>query len=340
MLTAISAIIVFSLLITVHEFGHFITAKKAGITVHEFSIGMGKAIWQKMKNGTVYSIRILPIGGFCKMEGEDGDSADDGAFCNKSAWKRFTVLFAGAFMNIVTGFVLFVILISLSSPIASTSVGEILPDYPFATAGIQVGDRIVRLEGENYSTNVNLYSDISFFKFRNGNDGANITFERDGERFTKYIEQKKDEKTGSFIYGFVPMAEEQGVISTIKNAFYQSVFTVKMVIESFVMLITGQVPMSDMAGPVGIVKEIGSAAKMGILNVINLAALLSINLGVANLLPIPALDGGRILILLIEKIRRKPLKAEHEGMIHFIGFALLMILMVFVTFSDITRLFK
>ena len=339
MLTLISAIIVFSLLITVHEFGHFITAKKSGITVHEFSIGMGKAVWQKQKNDTVYSIRILPIGGFCKMEGEDGDSTDDGAFCNKSAWKRFVVLFAGAFMNIVTGFVLFAILLSLSSPIASTKVGDILPDYPFETAGVEVGDRIVRIEGENYSTNVNIYSDISFFKFRNGDGGANIIFERDGERFTKYIVQKKDKDTGTLIYGFVPMAENLNVLSVIKNAFYQSVFTVKMVVESLVMLITGKVPVSDMAGPVGIVKEIGSAAKMGILNVLNLAALLSINLGVANLLPIPALDGGRILFLLIEIIRRKPLKAEHEGFIHFIGFALLMLLMVFVTFGDIMRIF-
>lgn len=339
MLTAICAIIIFSLLITVHEFGHFITAKKAGITVHEFSIGMGKAIWQKHKNGTVYSVRILPIGGFCKMEGEDGDSTDDGAFCNKSAWKRFIVLFAGAFMNIITGFILFTLLLSLSSPIASTRIGEVLPEYPFFEAGIQVGDRIVRLEGENYSTNVNIYADINFFKFRNGDGGVNITFERDGEKFTKYIAQKKDAETGAYIFGFVPMTETLGIFSIIKNAFYQSVFTVKMVVESFGMLITGRVPVSDMSGPVGIVKEIGSAAKTGILNVINLAALLSINLGVANLLPIPALDGGRILFLIVEKIRRKPLKPEHEGMIHFIGFALLMLLMVFVTFGDIMRIF-
>lgn len=339
MLTAIWAIIIFSLLITVHEFGHFITAKKTGITVHEFSIGMGKAIWQTQKNGTVYSLRILPIGGFVKMEGEEGDSDDEGAFCNKSAWKRFIVLFAGAFMNLVTGFVLFVILVSMSSPIASTRVGEVLPDYPFATAGIEVGDRIVKIEGENYSTKVNIYGDISFFKFRNGDGSANITFERSGEYFTRHIEQKKDAETGAYIFGFVPASESLGVWGTLKNAFYQSVFTVKMVVESFGMLITGQVPVSDMAGPVGIVKEIGSAAKTGILNVLNLAALLSINLGVANLLPIPALDGGRILFLLVEIIRRKPLKAEHEGMIHFIGFALLMMLMVFVTYSDIMRLF-
>ncbi len=339
MLTAIWAIIIFSLLITVHEFGHFITAKKAGVTVHEFSIGMGKAIWQTQKNGTVYSVRILPIGGFVKMEGEDGDSDDEGAFCNKSAFKRFIVLFAGAFMNLVTGFVLFVILITSGTGIASPTVGKLISGFPAEVAGLQVGDRIVRMEGDNYSSDINIYDDITFFQFRNGNTAVDVTFKRDGELLTRRLEYKKSDD-GKYLLGFEAGKEDKTFVNIIKNAFYQSVFTVKMVVESFGMLITGQVPVSDMAGPVGIVSEIGSAAKKGVLYVLNLAALLSINLGVANLLPIPALDGGRLLFLIVEIIRRKPLKAEHEGMIHFIGFALLMLLMLFVTFSDIMRLFN
>lgn len=339
MVTAIWAILIFCILIFVHEFGHFITAKMSGMTVHEFSIGMGPKIIAFGKRSTKYSLRLFPLGGFVRLEGEDGESVDPDAFCNKSALKRFIVLFAGAFMNVLLGFLVFVVIFASSSSVASNKIGTIVQDSAFESAGVEVGDTIVRMEGEKYSTSVHSFRDINLFLSLNGSAPAVITFIRNGAEYVKTITPKPVGEDNQVIFGMTPAPAQKSITSTIKLAFWECIFVIKSVFLSLWWLINGTIPPSSMSGPVAIVGEIGAAAKMGWQSVLNLAGFISVNLGVMNLLPIPALDGGRILFLIIEKIRGKKMNPEKEGMINFVFFSLLILLMVLVTFSDIKKIF-
>ena len=185
MATAIYSILIFCVLIFIYEFGHFIMAKISKMTVHEFAIGMGPKILGFKKGGTQYTLRILPIGGYVKLEGEDGDSDDPGAFCNKSAFRRFTVLVAGALMNIILGFLCFVIIFSTAEGFTSNKIDTIVGNSAFDKAGIRPGDEIIKMEGDKYSTRVRFYDDISFYIQINGNEKTEITFKRDGEKFTR-----------------------------------------------------------------------------------------------------------------------------------------------------------
>lgn len=346
MLTAVYTILVFCLIIAIHEFGHFITAKLTGMTVHEFSIGMGPKIWSHSSKNTDYSLRIFPIGGFVKLEGEDEQSDDVNAFCNKNPWQRLLVLFAGAFMNFVLGFTLFIILFSCSNGITTNVVGKVIEGSAFDRNAVLPGDRIIRMEGADYSTKVHDYNDINYFVSKNGNLEAEITFKRGEEILVKKIEPSVMEGYDRKMFGFQPLVEKPEFLSVITASVRQSLFVIKVVVSSFAELFTGKVSLSDMSGPVGIVREIGNAAEEGmaynllqsLLNVMSLAALISINLGVVNLLPLPALDGGRILFIIIELIRRKPVDKDKEGFFHFIGFALLIVLMIAITFFDIGKL--
>lgn len=339
MVTAIWTVVIFCVIIAIHEFGHFITAKLSGITVLEFSIGMGPKLFGFDKNGTKYSLRLLPIGGFCNMDGENGDSNNENAFCNKSAWKRFFVLVSGAAMNMLLGFLIFVFLFAISSPWSSNVIDEVLEGSAFEEVGILPGDKIIKMESDNFSSSIRTYNDISFFDYQNQGATTDVTIKRGGEKIVFTVTPRPVEEGGRALYGMRPGTFGKSVFDILYLAGCQSVFVVKIVLISFWQLITGTVPISAVAGPVGIVSEINSAAKMGFESVLNLAALISINLGVVNLFPLPALDGGRILFLIIEKIRRKPLPEDREGMIHFIGLALLMLFALIVTFSDITKLF-
>lgn len=338
MLTAVSAIIVFCVIIFIHELGHFLTAKLFGMTVNEFSVGMGPRIGGFKRGGTEYSLRVLPLGGYVRLEGEDGDSEDKNAFCNKSKIARLIVLAAGAFMNFVLGFLLFAIIMSNAASFATNKVGTVLEGSAFSDAQIQPGDEIISMHGKSYSSKVRTYNDITYFMYKNGNENAEIIFRRDGKEFGVNTAPKYSEENGRYLFGFTPMTEEKTFHGVVRYTWYQSLFVIKVVLLSFVDLIKGSVPASDISGPVGIVGEIGNAAKNGILSLINLAALISLNLGVVNLLPLPALDGGRILFVLIEIIRRKPVPAEKEAMVHALGFVLLIALMLVITFFDITKL--
>ncbi len=338
-MTFLWAAVVFCVIIFIHEFGHFITAKMCGITVHEFSIGMGPKLVGFTKNNTVYNIRLLPIGGFVQLEGENGESDDPNAFGNKSALKRFIVLASGAFMNFVLGFVFFVIIVANSAQLPTQIIDTFTDNSPFEKAGIMSGDKIVKMESENYSTNIICYDDISLFGGLSGYSPCKVTVERDGEKLKFDVTPEFNEKEGRYLYGFRVKTREKNFLTILGSSFEQSVFTVKTVFKSFGMLISGKLSANDVSGPVGIVSEIGKAAKSGVLYVLNLAGLISINLGVVNLFPIPALDGGRILFIIIEKIRKKRLTPEQEGIIHTVGFALLMFLMIAVTFFDVQKLF-
>lgn len=347
-LTIIAAVLVFGVLIAVHEAGHLMAAKAVGVTVHEFSIGMGPKLFSFGRGETLYSVRLLPIGGYCSMEGEDATSENPGALCNKSAGARLLVMVAGALMNLLLGFVLYLILCANSGDVVTTNiVAEVMPDSAAEEAGFLPGDEIVAVNGNR----VHIPLDLQFEMMKADYGEMEVTLKRNGEKLTKTLIPRLEEtemiddegntvKGQRYLFGYYMEQENNTVFTVLRHAFFRCFLTVKMVLYSFVSLFRGQVSLSDMSGPVGIVNEIGKSAQAGILSLLSLSALIAVNLGVFNLLPFPALDGGRVFFLLIELIRRKPIPPEKEGMVHAIGMGLLLLLMVFVTYQDILKLFS
>lgn len=339
--TIIAAVLIFALMIFVHEFGHFIVAKAVGIRVLEFAIGMGPKLFSKQKGETLYSVRAVPIGGFCAMEGEDENSQDPKAINNKPAWQRLLVLAAGAFMNILLGFVLLTVMMSQGEAVATNKVAQVIEGTAAYDAGLMPGDVIIKVAGSR----TNIAAEVTWATSRRGNAETEFVIKRDGEKKTISIQPR--ETDGKYTYGFVLLSEENSFGNSIKTAYHGTFFYSKLIVGSVVDLFRGDVKVTQLSGPIGIVSEIGSAVEEtaqtglpGLLNLINLAVLLTINLGIFNLLPLPALDGGRILFVLIEMIRRKPIPPEKEGMVHFVGFALLIMLSIFVACMDIMKFWK
>lgn len=330
-MTIIYAIIIFCLLIFVHELGHFIVAKACGVKVNEFAIGMGPAIFKKQKGETLYAVRLFPIGGFCAMEGEDEDSEDDRAFNNKPAWQRVLVLTAGSFMNLLTAVVLMIVIAFVVGQ-ATTTVNEVLDDSPAYRAGMMSGDRIVEVDG----TAVDEWNDVITYIGESSRDTADIVVERDGAQQTLTAALEYNKESGRNKIGITPEMKHSvagSVGSGMKNTWNMTVMMYKVIKQLF----TGDVSVSELSGPVGIVYAVNQSAKAGVIYVVYLASLLSLNLAIMNMLPFPALDGGRLLFLLIRKITGKRITDAIEGKIHFIGIILLMVLMVYVTWNDIVK---
>lgn len=330
-MTVIYAIIIFCVLIFVHEFGHFAAAKACGVKVNEFSIGMGPAFFKRQRGETVYSLRIFPIGGFCAMEGEDEDSDDERAFNKQPAWQRAIVLAAGALMNLLTAVVLMII-IAFWSGQATTVIDQVLDDSPAYEAGIQTGDRIVDINGSG----IDDWNDILAIIGESKQDTAEITVLRDGREVSLTSEMEYDEEAGRYKIGITPQIEHNA-ISAVGSGLKNTKDMTVMMYDIIKKLITGQVSAKELSGPVGIVYAVNDTAKAGVIYVVYLSALLSLNLAIMNMLPFPALDGGRLLFLIIRKITGKRVTDEMEGKIHFIGIVLLMMLMVYVTWNDIVR---
>ena len=390
MMTAIVTIIIFLVLISLHEFGHFIMSKLSGVRVIEFSIGMGPAIFKKQGTETLYSLRIFPVGGYCKLEGEDEKTDDPKAFCNQRLYKRFLVVSAGAILNVILGFVLFVV-ITLSEPhpegvqntINLPVVDTVIENSYLAQTGIQSGDRIVEINGHkiHFYNDIALYTDkfdentqaritvkrgknkytydvmpsISETTYRYGENSVEVTTSINGipetniyeyteqniEEAKKVVGQTANEKR--LIIGFTPKSEPVGINNIFTYAFHYTGFIVRMVYRAFWDMLTGAVGFDQVSGPVGIVSAVNTAVNTGAykwINILYLTALLTINLGVFNLLPLPALDGGRLFFMLIELVRRKPVPAEKEGLVHAIGLILLLCLTVVISFNDIIKLIK
>ena len=330
-MTIIYAILIFCFLIFVHELGHFLVAKACGVQVNEFAIGMGPAIYKKQKGETLYAVRVFPIGGYCAMEGEDEDSENPRAFNNQPAWQRALVLAAGSFMNLLTCVVLLII-IAFWAGQATTTIDQVTADSPAARAGIQSGDTITAIDGKAIQDWDSLIQSIGYSK----EDTAQITLLRDGkeETLTTELEYNKEQKRN--MIGITPVMQHHFFSSFgqgIKNTGRMTV----MMYDTLRQLFTGDVSIKELSGPVGIVYAVNETAKSGVMYVIYLAALLSLNLAIINMLPLPALDGGRLLFLLIRKITGKAVTDEMEGRIHFIGIMLLMLLMVYVTFNDVIK---
>lgn len=341
LLTTIAAIVIFAVLIFVHEFGHFAVAKLTGVRVNEFALGMGPKLFSKQRGETVYSLRLIPIGGFCAMEGEDEDSKEQGAFGSKKPYIRLLILAAGAFMNILLGFVLVLCLTAGQQTYVAPKVAGTVSGGAAERAGLAAGDTVVRANGKR----VHIIEDLSWAISNNGeeNRALHLTVENGGE--TRDITVIPRETDGKQSYGINLATEENGFFQSVRNSVYKTFFYSGVIVDSFVNLVKGNIPVSEMSGPIGIVSEIGNAVEgakdtgwEGFLDLLYLTILLTINLGVFNLLPLPALDGGRILFVFIEMIRRKPVPVEKEAIVHLIGFALLIALSIFVAFKDVIRL--
>lgn len=340
----IIAILIFSLLIIFHELGHFLLAKKNGIHVNEFCLGLGPTVVGFTKGETKYSLHLLPFGGACMMEGEDAESDDERAFGKKSVWARISVVAAGPIFNFIMALVFSIILmgcVGYDKPVLS----GVMEDYPAEEAGIEAGDTIVKLNHKS----IHFWREINFYLYSHPGEELKVTYERDGERYETILTPKYDEENGAYYAGFYGGGEKTkgNVIETLQYGVYYVKYWIDVTFESLKMLVTGQVGVQDMSGPVGIVKTIGDTYEQSkasgvfyiFVNMLNISILLSANLGVMNLLPIPALDGGRLVFLIIEAIRGKKIDPDKEGMVHFIGMACLMLLMVVVMFSDIRKLF-
>ena len=330
-MTIVYAILIFCFLIFVHEFGHFIVAKACGVKVNEFAIGMGPAIFKKQKGETLYAVRVFPIGGYCAMEGEDEDSDEPGAFNNQPAWQRACVLAAGSFMNLLTCVVLLII-IAFCVGQTTTTIDEVAPDSPAMKAGIVSGDEIVAVDGQEIDKWDDLIQAVGYSK----NETAEITVLRDGKEETLTAELEYDKDAGRNMIGITPVMAKnpvRAISDGVKNTGKMTV----MMYDTLRQLLTGDVSVSELSGPVGIVYATNQAAKSGVLYVIYLAALLSLNLAIINMLPFPALDGGRLLFLVIRLFTGKRVSDETEGKIHFIGICLLFALMIYVTFNDVLR---
>lgn len=350
-MSIIVAILVFGLIILIHEFGHFIVAKKCGIGVIEFSIGMGPRLCSIVKGETRYSIKAFPFGGSCMMMGEDENDSDPRAFNNKSVWARIAVIAAGPLFNFILAFILAIIIVGYVGYDEPALTG-VMNGFSAQEQGMQSGDVLTKVNGKK----VTLYRDLQMYLYFNPGKDLQIEYKRpvegtsDMETRTAYIVPKYSEEYQSYMMG-IEVSPYRIPVSSIgqllKYSAYEVQFCIKNTIDSVGMLIRGQVGGEDIAGPVRMISVIDDTVEESkafglsavLLSLANLCLLLSANLGVMNLLPIPALDGGRLVFLILEAFRGKPIDKEKEGMVHMAGFVALMGLMVFVLFNDIATLF-
>ncbi len=342
-MTIVIALIMIAVLILAHEWGHFMAARRIGIPVYEFSLGFGHKLLSTNKNGVEYSLRLIPLGGFVRMAGEEpGDMNNPDGFNTRKPWEKIVVSFSGPFMNFVLALFIFIYsfaVIGVAQQVDEAVVGDILQGKPAATAGLQTNDRILAINDKNISS-WNEFVDT----IKNNAVGTPLVVkvERDGAISSLILQSVQDETTGKPIVGVYPQVEfeKQGIMNSIKLGIIQTYQMSALLLSGLGMLFTGAASASDLAGPVGITNMVGEAARGGMGYLLSFAAFLSINLGIINLLPIPALDGSRIVFALLEVVRRKPLDPDKEGFIHWVGFMFLMLIIVFATYNDIVRLIK
>lgn len=337
------AILVFSVLILFHELGHFLLAKANGIRVNEFSLGLGPTIIGFTRGETKYSLKLLPFGGACMMEGEDESSDDERAFNKKSVWARISVVAAGPIFNFIMAFVFSVVLICCAG-VDKPVLSDVIEGYAAEEAGLQSGDVLVKM-GDNH---IDFYREVSLYSALHTGEPVEIVYEREGQEYTTTLTPKLDEESGRYLYGFIGGGREMvGFFQAIGYGFKELGYYVETTIQSLGMLLSGGASVNDLSGPVGIVQNMGEVYEESVtsdgyfiafLNMLSWTIMLSANLGVMNLLPIPALDGGRLVFLIIEAIRGKAIDPNKEGFVHMIGILLLFVLMFVVMFNDIRKL--
>ncbi len=331
MITAFAAIFVFLLVVLLHELGHFSVAKMVGIKVNEFAIGMGPKIFQKRSGETQYTLRALPIGGFVRMEGEEESSNDPRSFQNVSVWSRMAVIAAGSIMNFVLAIVVLSI-VAFNVGVPTTTIEDIVPDSPAEIYGVQPGDTFRKIDNVEISSWEDIVNTINA---TTPGESITIEIERNDALITLEVVPIQDGER--MVIGIYP-AGERSLFHSIRAGFEDTFYFIRLMFQFVGMLFTGQVSTNDLAGPIGVINEVGQAAKMGFNNLLLILGFISINLGFFNLLPIPALDGSKIVFLLIELVRGKPIDPDKEGFIHLIGFVFLISLMILVTYKDLIRI--
>lgn len=341
-------VFLFGFIIFFHEFGHFSTAKLSGIRVNEFAIGMGPQLFSFQRGETKYALRLLPIGGYCAMEGEDEDSDDPRAFNNKPVWRRILVVVAGGLFNILLGFVMMLILLAPDSVYASTTISAFAEGSALEVAGARVGDQIQEIDGYRVYTD----RDLSFALAMADPNAVSMKVKRDGNTldlgtFALSSEVQEDGKAVVALDFWVEPVSRT-LPELLRRSAADTLSMARMVVESLRGILTGRFGLNDLAGPVGTAQAISQAAGAGletgfgtaVRNILIMMIMITVNLGIVNLLPLPALDGGRLLFLLWELITRKPVPQKYEGYVHAAGFVLLMGLMLVVTVSDLFRIFR
>ena len=346
------AILLFGVLIAVHEFGHFLTAKLLGVKVNEFAIGMGPALWSKRKGETLYALRAFPIGGYCAMEGEDEDTGDPGAFTRQAGWKKIIILCAGSFMNLVLGLVITVVLFLGISQARAPVITQFADGFQLQGAdGLMEGDRIVSVDGHG----IWVYADVQTYLSRNGGEGVDLIVERDGERVTlndfpmlryDYVYENGTYHGFGLIFGQV---DDLSVPERMAQGWAQTFDFARIVWLSLSDLVTGRVAVSELSGVIGVVdvvSEVGADSESvaeGVQNVFYFMALIAVNLAVMNMLPIPALDGGRVFFVLLNgliyTVSRRRIPERYEGYVHAGAFVLLLVLMAAVALHDVWNIF-
>lgn len=345
----IIALLMFGLIILVHELGHFVTAKLVGIRVEEFAIGMGPTLLKFPKekrnpDDTTYAIHLVPIGGFVMMEGEDEKSDSSTAFCNKKIWERILVIVAGASMNLLMGFIIMFSIVMMQPVVSSTQISYFAPTAS-SSQKLQLGDEIVKIN----NSKIHIANDLMFAFISAGKDPIDITVKRNGENVeiadVPFKLDTLEDGTQMPQLDFKIQGVKKNPANVMKESWFMTTGVVKEVWTSFGKLITGQFKLNQLSGPVGVTEAIGQVANQAAQakdssNLLMMLAFITINIGVFNLLPLPALDGGRLVFIIIEAIRGKPIPAKYEGYVHAAGLFLLMGLMVVVTFNDVFKLIK
>lgn len=352
MATLIWFVVIFGVLVIAHEFGHFLLGKANGIHVVEFSVGMGPTLVSVQKGGTKYSLKLFPIGGACAFEGEDGlaekEDSGEGSFLKASVWGRISTIVAGPVFNFILAFIIAFIMVNMSDTIAirDPMAEQVMEGSGAEAAGLQDGDVIISINGER----MRLYEEISLYmnaSYRGGE--LEVVYERDGERHATMLTPQYDSASGIYLLGVsnLNFLQPQG-LNIFRYAWYELRYSVKATYKSLGMLFRGQVHRDEVAGPVGIaVNVVGKTYetakdygwKSVLLSMLNITMMLSVNLGILNLLPIPALDGGRLVFLLLEVVRGKPIPPEKEGIVHFVGLMFFMVLAVVIFFNDLANIF-
>ena len=341
-MSIIIALLIFSLIVLFHEFGHFLLAKKNGITVVEFSLGMGPRLLSFDKGGTKYSWKLLPFGGSCMMLGEDEGTMEPGAFAAASVWARISVIAAGPVFNFILAFIgafIIICFVGVDKPV----IGTVNAGTPAAEAGLQAGDEIVKINDKS----IHIFKDISTYNQFHQGQTMKIVYKRNGEKNTVSVTPEKND-SGYYLIGITSSNYvKTNVFETAAYSAYNVKYWINLTIDSLKQLVTGRIGVDQLSGPVGIVSAVDTTYKESksggalliFLNLLQMTILLSANLGVMNLLPLPALDGGRLVFLIVEVIRGKRVPPEKEGYVHLAGMALFLCLMVFVMYNDIRRIF-
>ena len=342
-------VVVFGVLIFVHELGHFIAARIFGVRINEFAIGMGPKIfsYKGKKSGTLYSLRLLPIGGYNSMEGEDGETGgeeiSEDSFCCKPVWQRMIIIVAGAFMNILLGFIIMSVIVLNTKQYASNVIDvfvktEGMTEYPTEYGELKSGDRIIKINGDR----VHIADEVSYAIFNEGATPVNVTVIRDGKKMVIENVQFPTSETEGVVYGvrnFYFKVEPKNFVNTVKHTFYGSINSMVQIFDSLKGIASGKYGIEGVSGPIGVGEALGEAAKISYSALLTFVVLLAMNLGIFNLLPIPALDGGRLVFLIVEAIRRKPLPKDVEATVNGIGMILLLGLVAVVAFKDVFMIF-